>query len=157
MPTNEWFEKIAKHVDFKGKSVIDYGCAEGIMCKHAKQAGATYVLGIDNQQHFQPHEGVVFANEEIGVKQAADIKMFSMIIHWIGKDEFIKHADSSEVVVIFREPNPGYQIPINGKWFPTLQELSVALNGYSLIHNELLLEQDNNKRVTLAIYDRKKG
>jgi hypothetical protein len=34
-------------VDFKGKSVADYGCAGGAMCRYAKSRGALKVDGID--------------------------------------------------------------------------------------------------------------
>ena len=156
MPTNEWFEKIKAHVDFKGKSVVDYGCAEGIMSKLAKEAGAKYVCAIDNQEHYQPSEGVIFLKADIDERIVyGEIKIFSMIIHWIDKDETLKHIqDCEKAIIIFREKNPGYQIPINGKWFPTLDELDETLDGFRRVHSELLMVQDNDKRITLAIYEK---
>lgn len=154
MPTNEWFEKIKNHLDFKGKTVVDYGCAEGMMCILSKQAGASRIIGIDNQGNFYPHKYIDFRKEDIGKKYDSDIKIFSMIIHWIGKEEFLKQIDSQEAVVIFREKNEGYNHPANGVWFPTLDELSDTLKGFKLKHDEVLMEQDNHKRIILAIYEK---
>jgi len=33
--------------DLKGKSIIDYGCGEGIYCRKVKQLGASEVVGVD--------------------------------------------------------------------------------------------------------------
>ena len=41
------WERLNALVDFKGKSVIDYGCNYGYFCFKAEYAGATSVIGID--------------------------------------------------------------------------------------------------------------
>ncbi len=161
MPTDEWFEKIKAHVDFKDKFVIDYGCAEGIMCYLAREDGANHVIGVDNQGNYDASlSGIQFIHdyiEEYGT-EINDIGIFSMIIHWVGDKEFRRLAvHSNEVVVVFREPNEGYQVPINGKWFPTEEELDQTMSGFTKIHSEELMEQDNGKKIRLCIYDRKKG
>src|SRR3990167_4201984 len=129
MPTNEWFEKIKAHVDFKDKSVVDYGCAEGIMSILAKDSGSFKVIGIDNKT-YPYYEGVDFRQEVIGKQYKADIKIFSMIIHWIGKEETQKQADSKTVIYIFREANSGYNYPTNGCWFPIREELDKFMKGF---------------------------
>lgn len=159
MPTDEWFEKIKAHVDFVSKVVIDFGAAEGIMSNLAVKAGAIWVKAVDNQVHFLPSPKVAFINmniENFGYDKRVDVGIFSMIIHWVGKKELLRQAKNIDTLaIIFREKNPGYQIPINGKWFPTLKELTATLKGFKLKHSEVLMEQDNNKRIILAIYDKK--
>lgn len=155
MPTNEWFKIINTHVDFNRKSVVDYGCAEGVMCELAKDAGASKVVGIDNKPIASTRTDIDFIQENIHGKYNADIKIFSMIIHWIGKDEALRQTDSEELVFIYREPNAGYNIPTHGSWFPTLNELRNLFKGYRLVHEEALMEQDNNKKISIAIFRKK--
>lgn len=160
MPTNEWFEKIKAHVDFKGKCVVDFGAAEGIMSQLAVESGAIWVKAVDNQFHFIPSPKVAFINvniENFSYDKKVDVGIFSMIIHWIDRKELLRQAKNIDTLaIIFREPNEGYQIPQNGKWFPTLEELNKTLNGFNLKHTEELMEQDNGKTIRLAIYDSKK-
>ena len=159
MPTTEWFEKIKAYVIFKYKTVVDFGCAEGIMCKLAKEAGAYNVIGVDEQEHFIPSEGVQFMHKKITEVEFRNygIGIFSMIIHWIGKEEFIKHANNGKhIIVIFREKNDGYQIPTNGVWFPTQEELDKNLPLFNKVHDDCIFEQDSGKKIRLAIYERKK-
>lgn len=158
MPTNKWFEKIKAHVDFKEKKVIDIGCAEGIMSKLAKEAGASNVEAIDiKEEHFQPSGEVHFIHGKIedNLWLSGDVAILSMIIHWIGKEETLRQIQYQDtVVIIFREPNEGYQVPQNGVWFPTLKELSKTFKGFKLKHTEKLMEQDNGKTIRLAIYEK---
>lgn len=157
MPTDEWFSKILKYVDFKGKSVIDYGCAEGRMCRLAKDAGARWVTGIDSEASFELAMDIDFELENIKdyKPEKHDMGIFSMIIHWIGKEETVRQLPAlNTAIIIFREPNEGYQIPQNGKWFPTLKELDKTLSGFSRKHTEVLHTQDNNKTIRLAIYEK---
>lgn len=44
----EIWEAIKRHVDFKGKSVVDEGCGGGDMLLYAHHAGACEVVGIDS-------------------------------------------------------------------------------------------------------------
>ena len=151
MPTDKWFEKVKIHVSFDGKSVVDYGCAEGEMCRLSKEAGAIKVTGIDHE-HDPKHQGINFVNEKIGKLYNADIKIFSMIIHWIGKEEFLRHLDAKQIIVIYRTPSSGY-IEQNGIFFPTQEELD-KLIGVKPIYTELLMNQGEDKNIVLAIYDK---
>jgi len=167
MPTDEWFEKIKAHVDFKGKTVFDYGCAEGIMCKLASEAGAKRVTGIDNQfdkvdkarELTKNCEGVDILGcsirQVIPLKLGHYIPIFSMIIHWIGKEEFIRLSYNAEtIIVVYRTPSSGYEQQ-NGIWFPTQEELD-ELIGVKPIHTEHLLNQGEDKNIVLSIYDKTK-
>ena len=153
MPTDEWFKKIQAHIDFKDKSVIDYGCAEGRMCELAKDAGASKVVGIDEHPVASTRKDIEFVLQRIEGKHGFDIKIFSMIIHWIGKEEFINQLNySKQIVVIYRTPSSGY-IEQNGIFFPTQEELD-KLVGVKPIHTELLMNQGEDKNIVLAIYDK---
>lgn len=153
MPTDEWFKKIQAHIDFNGKSVIDYGCAEGRMCELAKDAGASRVVGIDEHPVASTRKDIEFILQRIEGKHGFDIKIFSMIIHWIGKEEFINQLNySKEIVVIYRTPSSGY-IEQNGIFFPTQEELD-KLVGVKPIHTEHLMNQGEDKDIVLAIYDK---
>lgn len=156
MPTNEWFSKVQQYVDFKGKTVVDIGCAEGVMAKLAKQAGASNVQAIDNQEeHFEPSDGVEFTHGKIEnhLWLSGDIMILSMIIHWIGEKETLRQIENQNtLVIIFREKNHNYEIPTNGVWFPTLEELTNTLKGFKLKHHELLMVQNEDQNIILAIY-----
>lgn len=154
MPTDEWFKKIQAHIDFKGKSVIDYGCAEGRMCELAKDADANRVVGIDEHPVASTRKDIEFIQQKInGRHDHFDIKIFSMIIHWIGKEEFINQLKYSKtIVVIYRTPSSGY-IEQNGIFFPTQEELDKIV-GVKPIHTELLMNQGEDKDIVLAIYDK---
>ncbi len=170
MPTNEWFEKIKAHVDFKGKNVIDFGCAEGVMSFLALKEGANSVIAIDNQPEMIEQVKFLtrdFDNIRIDLKdldeasfgiEETDIGIFSMIIHWIGNEFLVMETmRMSKVVIIFRLANDGYAIPTNGIWFPTEEGLDNVMVDFTKIHSEELMEQDNGKKIRLCIYDRKKG
>lgn len=170
MPTNEWFNEIKEHVKFNGKTVLDVGCAEGVMCLLSLKEGAKSVNGIDEQMEMieraekltEEYSNVLFIHGKTKDKIMvgnADIGIFSMIIHWIGMEEFLRLTKCFKtIVVIFRERNPGYQIPINGKWFPTLQELHSLMKekGFRRNYSEVIMVQDSEKRISLAIYDKEK-
>lgn len=47
-PTTQMMVQLMKTVDFKGKSVLDFGCGTGILSLLSEQLGASRVLGIDN-------------------------------------------------------------------------------------------------------------
>ena len=67
--------------------------------------------------------------EDTGFDKDYDIIMCNMILHWLdsAEAEFRRIADATKesLVIIFRETNKHYQIPVNGKWFPTITELDV--------------------------------
>lgn len=50
--TPEKFRQLTDGLDLSGKNVIDVGCNLGAMCDLAYQAGAAYVLGIDEDREF---------------------------------------------------------------------------------------------------------
>ena len=45
--TEQTIREISKHVDFRGKTVLDLGCYSGFFCFKAKQLGAKHVSGLD--------------------------------------------------------------------------------------------------------------
>jgi len=166
-PTDKWFEKIASYVDFLNKKVIDYGCSTGMLSILAAYDGAT-VLGIDNEKkHIEKAIKLsnewgghaYFAHKEIKDMEYPtnhDISLFSMIAHWIGKEEverIIKHTESV-LIFIYRPKNDHYQIPENGTWFPTQEELDKVCKDFEKIHTEVLQVQDNDKKIVLAIYEK---
>lgn len=42
--------RLSTMIDFKGKSVIDYGCNYGYFCFKAEEAGANRIIGVDESQ-----------------------------------------------------------------------------------------------------------
>jgi SAM-dependent methyltransferase len=44
------WQRLEKLIDFKGRSVIDYGCNYGYFCFKAEEAGATQITGIDESR-----------------------------------------------------------------------------------------------------------
>ena len=101
-PTDKWFEKIAAHVDFKGRSVDDLGCCQFSYGIQALNEGARFVAGIDNSKQrvdqswalveqwgLQKKAMVVHGSIEelpttaINPGNKADITIWSMIIHWL--------------------------------------------------------------------------
>ncbi len=163
-PTLEWFEKIKAHVDFKDRSVADFGCAQGMMSILAKRNGAAKVVGVDNQGENINFARIlakdldidfIYGNIEDNRSDHYDIKILSMIIHWIGFMETLRQSRyTNKLIIIFREANEAYDHPDNGKWFPTLEQLDDTFRGFSRKHSEVLMEQDNHKKIVLAIYDR---
>lgn len=167
-PTLDWFDKIKKHISFKGKIVLDVGSCDGMYSILAFQEGAKEVVGIEQEKE-HANDSAQLANiwkvpfsvlnmpvEEVTLTKHFDIVLFPMIIHWIGPFETRKLESwaTDYVVFIFREANEGYDKPENGKWFPALKDLDVAFNGLSRVHSEVLMTQDNGKKITLAIYEK---
>lgn len=166
-PTLDWFKAIKPHVDFKDKYVIDFGCCDGVLSILSKKEGAEKVSGIEHEQEKLTHAShlakgldITWVLEDIKKLPTGkfDIGIFSMIIHWIGKGEvkrWIPFADT--FIYIYRQANVFYDHPDNGYWFPTQEELDIFMKGFSRKHSELLMEQDNNKKIVLAIYEKNKA
>lgn len=169
-PTLEWFNKIKARVDFQDKIVVDLGCAEGMFCVLARQAGARMVTGIDsseariktakqlNSQWGYMNE-IIWKNvEDYKYPKMYDITIASMILHWLKNPQIelkrIKAKTKEKFVIIHRTHNPAYQVPENGLWFPTNEALDIEMDGWHNIHKELLLVQDNQKEVWLNIYEK---
>lgn len=167
--TPYWYDRMRSHVEVKDKALLDVGCNLGMFGIRALQDGASFVEGIDHDtgvitEAMEIARGYALGGSSLRhvsvemykPKRDFDIILFSMIIHWIGKVQFLRLVGYAKdtVVVIFRSKNDGYSIPANGKWFPTLDSLSQWLHGFKLKHNEVLLEQDNNKKIILAVYEK---
>ena len=158
--TPRWFRALRDGIDGPLGSVLDVGCAEGVMCALALDDGATAVQGIDHNA-----ERIAIARAQVpGASfldmNAADILtprfrtvILSQIIHWLGADLSRRYFGAAErnLAIVFRPANDHYAIPENGTWFPTFEELDAAVGGVRT--SEMLLEtQDRGKTIWAATY-----
>lgn len=161
-PTEEWWNALRRGIDGPLGSVLDVGCAEGVMSVLALDAGAEYVCGLDinSERIALATAAAAGRNADFWVQRSDRLEhgdfrtvILSMIAHWIGKEETARLAKLAErnVAVIFRETNEHYAIPENGTWFPTLEELDATIGGIRT-HEEHLMTQDNGKRIVAATY-----
>lgn len=164
-PTIEWFEAIARHVDFKNTMVLDVGSCSFSYGIQAINKGATFVTGIEYQDKW------VNDSERLlklwGMENGAVVKMvaeayrpnlpytvmiFSMIIHWLHEPQlmiqrYLKNAERW-VVFIYRYP----QEKEEDGWHPTLSELNLVV-GMEPMHHEFL-SQSEEQNIKLVIYDK---
>lgn len=169
--TLDWFSHIIQEVNFRGKDVVDYGCAEGVMSLLSKRSGATKVHGvdIDRERIEQACKSSTDLNLPVNfysqslyeLNIGSDIGIFSLIIHWLNdpqKDlrDLLGRVDDT-AIIIFREYNELYQSS-NGNWFPTLEELDtyMASCSFECKATKLLQTQDNNKNIYLKVFKRTK-
>lgn len=97
-PTIDWFNRIAAHINFTDKTVLDIGCNNGSYCIQALNNGALHVEGReinkDFLRNFESYMGIWDFNPwqytisvgDIGDKtlfRYYDIAIFSMVIYWI--------------------------------------------------------------------------
>lgn len=165
--TQHWYDRMRSQVEVKDKTLLDVGCNLGAFCIRALQDGASLAQGIDHDSDVMEEAMKIAMGYALSVSSLLcvsvedyepprdfDIVLFSMIIHWIGEGQFLRLVEYAKetVVVIFRSKNDHYNTPENGKWFPTLEELTDCLGNFELKHNETLLEQDNGKKIILAVY-----
>ena len=173
-PTLHWINEISKVVDWSGKSVIDFGCAEGMFCVAVQQRGASRVIGLDvnpdmiikakNLHVEHGFEPIIYESkaESYYPLEVHDILIFSMVLQWMDDVPYhfrrLANCVKDIIVCIYRTRNAAYKIPINGKWFPTKNELDVLAitKGFKNIYTRLLLTQDDDKEVYLSIYRRYK-
>lgn len=162
MPTRAWFAALLRGIDGPLGTVLDVGCAEGVMCILAAEAGADRVLGIglhDDRMAAALADTAAYPNIEIREQPASlheeahRTVVFSMMAHWLGPDETARFATlaARNFAVIFRTANDHYAIPENGTWFPTLEEMDAVVGGVRT-HEELVLTQDRGKEVWAATY-----
>src|SRR6476646_7464261 len=134
MDSEEWFRATLAGVDGELGDVLDVGCAEGIMCALADQAGAKSVLGIGLHDDRMEAARVmtdglpnvtIREQEAATFNERADTVIFSMMAHWLGANETARFASLARdwFLVVFRLANDHYAIPENGTWFPTLAEM----------------------------------
>lgn len=160
MPTEQWFAALRSGIDGPLGTVLDVGCAEGVMCVLAAQAGADEVLGIGlhDDRMAAAREAVQGYPIEIREQEAREYDgshrtvIFSMMAHWLGQTETARYARiaTRNFGVIFRLANPHYA-DSNGTWFPTLAEMDETVGGVRTSET-LLLTQDNGKEVWAATY-----
>lgn len=161
MDTPAWFAALLAGIDGPLGDVLDVGCAEGVMCVLAAQAGADSVLGIGlhDDRMTAALEATVNYPQIIIQEQAASAHdsthrtvIFSMMAHWLGPDETARFARlaTRNFAVIFRAANDHYA-PENGSWFPTLAEMDAVVGG-PRTSETLLLTQDHGKEVWAATY-----
>jgi len=161
MPTEAWFASLMRGSDGRLGSVVDIGCAEGEMCALAVKAGAGPVVGIGlHDDRMRASRALAAAvGFEVREQAAADFSepfdtvIYSMMAHWLGRDETarISRLARKWFLAVFRDPNPGYQMPANGTWFPTLDEWDETIRGVRT-HDEVVLEQDHGKTIRAATY-----
>lgn len=160
MDTEAWFAALLRGIDGPLGDVLDVGCAEGVMCVLAAQAGAESVLGIglhDDRMAaaLETTKGYPIEIREQEAQQYTGSHrtvLFSMMAHWLGQAETARFAGlaSRNFAVIFRTANDHYA-PKNGSWFPTLAEMDATVGGVRTSET-LLLTQDNGKEVWAATY-----
>jgi SAM-dependent methyltransferase len=68
--TPEKFRQLTQGIDLKGKRVLDVGCNLGMMCRLARDAGASYVLGIDRSRDFVEQARAIWPDGKFVVKNA---------------------------------------------------------------------------------------
>lgn len=158
MPTSEWFAALRRGIDGPLGDVLDVGCAEGVMCRLALEAGANSALGIDSNP-----ERIAVASNGPGEFMIADALGFgparyrtvimSQIIHWLGASHSLRFfmAATRNLAIVFRLANDHYAIPENGVWFPTLTELDAMVGGVRTSETHLMT-QDNGKEIWAATY-----
>jgi SAM-dependent methyltransferase len=162
MDTERWFTALLAGIDGPLGDVLDVGCAEGIMCALAADAGAEHVLGIglhDDRMAAALEIASRHPNIDIREQEAREYEtshrtvLFSMMAHWLGPDETARFASlaTRNFAIVFRAANDHYAIPENGTWFPTLAELDAVVGGVRTSET-LLLTQDNDKEVWAATY-----
>lgn len=172
--TPSFFDKIKKVVDFSNKTVVDYGGSDGMLGLLASLSGATTIDYVDSSIEATKTAKDLFSRyqkkanffnykvEDFYPVREFDISIFSMILHWIEKpvEELARLLSiaKDKVIVIYREKAEGYTVPENGRWFPDQEEMDLVVtrNGFRKIHSELLQVQDNDKKITLSIYERYK-
>lgn len=161
MPTRAWFAALLRGIDGPLGDVLDVGCAEGVMCILATEAGAGSVLGIGlhpDGMAAARADTAAYPNIEIREQDATAhdeshrTVVFSMMAHWLGPDETARFARlaTRNFAVVFRTAND-YYAPSNGTWFPTLAEMDAVVGGVRT-HEELVLTQDSGKEVWAATY-----
>lgn len=173
--TPEWFKIINEHVNFKGRSVADFGCAEGVLSLLALKNGAASACLVDHDpnrcraaqdlmaEHYAKNYMVACAPAESFTEEDApksDIVILSMIIHWLEnpaqETALLANKARRHAVIIYRAPNRAYATE-HGHWFPSQRVLDALLAGFNRIHRQVLETQDNGKEIILAIYQREAG
>lgn len=164
MPTEAWFAALMRGVDGQLGSVLDVGCAEGVMSLLALDHGAESVLGIGlHDDRLAAAKELTQGAKALTIREMAaseiedsfDTVIYSMMAHWLGRKETARIASLARrwFLVVFRIANDHYAIPANGHWFPSIEELDETVGGIRT-HEELLLTQDNGKEVWAATYRR---
>jgi len=166
-PTREWYKAFSKHVDFKGKRVLDVGCNIFSYGVDALEEGAEFVTGIDNSsQACEEGRGVIEDNgisdrsniietcaEDFKITEEYNISIFSMIMHWMKDTEThvkrIFDATTDQVIFLYRYQQPGGNEP---GYRPSVSELN-KLVGMKPIHESTLLHTDTQYQ-KLVIYDK---
>jgi hypothetical protein len=161
MDTAAWFAALRAGIDGPLGTVLDVGCAEGVMCVLAAQDGADAVLGIGlhpdslaaARAATAPYGPSRYVSSRPSCTQGSHrTVIFSMMAHWLGEKETARFARlaTRNFAVIFRTANDHYA-DSNGTWFPTLEEMDETVGGVRTSET-LLLTQDNGKEVWAATY-----
>jgi FkbM family methyltransferase len=161
MDTAAWFAALRAGIDGPLGTVLDVGCAEGVMCVLAAQDGADAVLGIGlhpdslaaARAATAPYTAVEIREQPAELYSGSHrTVIFSMMAHWLGEKETARFARlaTRNFAVIFRTANDHYA-DSNGTWFPTLEEMDETVGGVRTSET-LLLTQDNGKEVWAATY-----
>jgi hypothetical protein len=172
--TLKFFEQINLFVRFENKSIIDLGCNNFMYSVLARKMGAKEALGIESNKKWVKgsrllsklngfNDKVVHSKvEDFFYYKRWDVGILAMILHWLEDPaqelRRLAPAIKEDMAIIYREKHDGYQIPENGNWFPTQQELDQVMKSISFrnVSHGILLEQDSKKFVNLAVYKRYK-
>lgn len=168
--TLDWFSLILDYIDFYGHSVIDWGCAEGVMTELAIENGASSAVGVDMDsvrlRADEPRAEYIHMRIEDFLQSSAhsgskDISILSMIIHWLEDHDTLREIlwrTHKSAVIIYREAHPGYKKPDNGYWFPDYCELQRFMDscGFRMKAHRFVQRHDGDKVIRLGIFDRYK-
>lgn len=139
--SHERWNIIAAHTDFRGRSVLDLGCATGYFSFKAIQAGAAKVLGIDRDPaaigvcraaaHTFSVHNVKFSTRTVRLpSERYDVTLAMSVLNWMGREraeEWLSWMDGSVTWV---------EMPLKGdgrrgaSWLRTDPDIGVWLEGF---------------------------
>lgn len=177
--TDKYFENIHPYIDIPGKNILDVGCNDGMYSILAYKKGARSITLIDNEKiacenasdlmkiYNVPFQVICTDIIDYRPTDYHNIAFFFMVLHWIQDPfKFLRNLlpyITDSVAIIYRTANNGYEIPTNGYWFPIQNERQNELDqimdicGFDKVISKKIDEQDNNKEIWSAIYNRRRS
>lgn len=128
--TFEKFKQLTDGVDLENKNVVDIGCNLGMMTKLASEAGAKYVLGIDQRADYIYQARELWPGLRFNVRRLDqlagfwDVGILSAAFHYMDpKPALHQLAQHCDKVVMDVNLAPGHGLKMvedhRGLWLPT--------------------------------------